>query len=50
MMRVTAHHQTERTHFARPQQVTVARRLGATFGYTLMNRPQLVHVVTLIAA
>ena len=49
VIRVTTHHQRESTYLARPQQITVTRRLGTAFGYALMYRAEFVHVVALVA-
>ena len=48
MVGVTSHDEGESTHFGWPEKITVAGRLRATFGYTLVNRTQFVHVVRLI--
>ena len=50
MVGMTTHDETERTDLRRPQQVTVARRLRAALGHTLMDRTEFVHVVRLVGS
>ena len=48
MVGMTTHHETERTYFGRPQEVTVTRRLRTAFSDTLMDRTEFVHMVRLV--
>ncbi len=50
MMGMTTHHQTERTHLTRPEQITVACCLRTAFRYPLMNRTQFIHMVRLVTS
>ena len=45
-----SHHERERTHACGPKNIGVRSRFRASFEDTLMDRAELVHVVTLIAA
>ena len=47
---MSSYHERERTHACGPKNIGVRSRFGASFEDTLMDRAELVHVVTLIAA
>ena len=47
---MSAHHDGERPDFCGPEYIRIARCLGASFDDTLMNGPELVHVIALVGS
>ena len=50
MMMMAAHYQRESANTSRPKNIRVAGRLGTTFHDPLMDRSQLIHMITLVGA
>ena len=50
MRYMSSHHQRKSSDTRWPQQIRIRSRLGAPFQHALMNRSQLIHVITLIRA